>query len=102
MDLKGSELSSVVFALYLSHRHRRSSTDPSARGAHMHAAPFAQVRQWLDDEWIEQDVHEAIGRRVGGAYEAARADGVDDLGAPPSSCASDGCETVTSSSWFIT
>ena len=68
----------------------------------MHAAPFAQVRQWLDDEWIEQDVHEAIGRRVGGAYEAARADGVDDLGAPPSSCASDGCETVTSSSWFIT
>ena len=30
-------------------------------------------------------MHEAIGRRVGGAYEAARADGVDDLGAPPGS-----------------
>ena len=42
----------------------------------------SEVRTWLDEEWIEQDVHGAIARRVNAAYTDARLgeEATDELG----------------------
>ena len=42
----------------------------------------SEVRAWLDEEWIEQDVHGAIARRVNAAYADARLgeEATDELG----------------------
>lgn len=38
------------------------------------------VREWLDEEWIEQDCHQRIGKRVADAYRSARQDGITEIG----------------------
>lgn len=39
-----------------------------------------QITTWLDEEWIEQDAHAAIGRRASQAYVAARSAGQSEVG----------------------
>lgn len=47
---------------------------------HIPPSPQDEITQWLDDEWIERDIHRAIGERAGAAYAAARDKGVNEVG----------------------
>ena len=53
-----------------------SLTDPDVDGAFLNAA----VVQWLDGEYIVQDVHRTIGAAVQTSYARSRRDGASDLG----------------------
>lgn len=81
--LATSSVALFVVAGLRSTQHRRQHVKPIGLEGDVEetaAMLSSNIREWLDEEWIEQDCHERIGVRVSEAYRAARLDGVDDLG----------------------